>query len=273
MTSSKNGTAVPFLEGTLVPSSSHLSDSIHRLPLSAEGSGMDTPSPTSGSQARRYGLGSVAALAMLLAGCGEIAENLVEEGVEQAIEADSGEDVELDFNGDGGISIETEEGSMSIDEDGNFVIEGADGETVTGEANEDGFTVTDEDGSSVIDIDEDNGQVTAETDEGSFTAGPGMPDDWPGSVPQPSGLDDVNGSSIDADGQILITVGGTTSGDATDYFDDYTGTLEDAGFSRSSYFEQDGFRQGLYDGSDFVVSVVSDPDASSILVTVSSDSN
>lgn len=234
---------------------------------------MDTPPPTCGSQARRYGLGSVAALAMLLAGCGEIAENLVEEGVEQAIEADSGEDVELDFDGEDGIRVETDEGTMTIDGDGNMVIEGADGETITAETNEDGFTVTDEDGSSVIDIDEDNGQVTAETDEGSFTAGPGMPDDWPGSVPQPSGLDDVNGSSIDADGQILITIGGTTSGDATEYFDDYTGTLEAAGFTRSSYFEQDGFRQGLYDGSDFVVSVVSDADASSILVTVSTEAS
>ncbi len=217
--------------------------------------------------AGRY-FGCLATVALVSVGCGEIAENLLEEGVEQAIESDTGENVEFDFDGEDGLSIETDEGSLTIDEDGSFVIEGADGEVVTGEATEDGFTVTDEDGNAVLDVDEDNGQVTAETEDGSFTSGPGMPDAWPGSIPQPDGLDDLNGSTISADGDILITASGTAPEGAGDYFDSYESSLEDAGYDRTSYFEGEGFRQGTYEGADYTVSVFGEDESSNIAVTL-----
>lgn len=218
-------------------------------------------------RARRY-FGCLAAVALVSAGCGEIAENLLEEGVEQAIENDSGEDFELDFDGENGVSIETDEGSMTIDGDGNFVVEGADGEVITGEATDEGFTVTDEDGNAVLDVDEDNGTVTAETEDGSFTSGPGMPEGWPGSIPQPEGLDDLNGSTITTDGQTLITASGTAPDGAGDYFEAYESSLENAGFERSNYFESEGFRQGTYSDSKNTVSVASDEDSSTINVTL-----
>jgi hypothetical protein len=212
--------------------------------------------------------GCVATIAFVLAGCGNAAENLLEEGVERAIEKDSGEDIEFDFNGDDGLTIETDEGTMTIDEDGSFVIEGEDGEMLTGEATNEGFTVTDEDETVVLDVDEDDGQVTAETEDGSFSAGPGMPDGWPSSVPQPMGLDDLNGSTISADGQTLITVSGTAPQGAAEYFDNYETALEDEGFSSTTYFESDGFRQGTYEGDEYTVSLLGDDDSSNIAVTL-----
>lgn len=213
---------------------------------------------------------SVGAVALITVGCGDLAENLVEEGVEQAIEADSGEDVELDFNGEDGFRIETEEGTMTVDEDGNFVIEGADGEVITGETSDDGVTVTDEDGSEVMTIDEDSGQFTVDSEDGSFTAGPGIPEAWPNNVPRPEDLDDVNGSTITGEGELLVSLAGTPSGDASDYFASYESALSDAGFERSSFFESGGVRQGAFESDEFMVNVVTDNDNSTVAVTVTS---
>jgi len=219
---------------------------------------------------RRYGLGSAVVVAMLLTGCGEVAENLLEEGVEKAIENDSGEDVELDFNGEDGIRIETDEGTMTIDGEGNMVIVGEDGETITAQATEDGVTVTDGDGEEVLNIDDDNGQVTTESGEDSFTAGPGMPEQWPNAVPKPAGLEDVSGTTIVSNGNISISITGTSPGDAEGYFDEFASTLEDAGFTRSTFFEGEGIRQGTYEGTDYTVSVFADGSTSTMGVTITS---
>lgn len=216
---------------------------------------------------------SMAAISAVATGCGDLAENLVEEGVEQAIEAESGEEFELDFNGEDGMRIETDEGTMTIDEDGNFVIEGPDGEVITGETSEDGVTVTNEDGDEVLTIDEEDGVITSETEDGSFTAGPGVPDDWPASVPTPEGLSDANGSSVTGGGEVLISVSGSPDGSAVDYFDSYESRLEGAGYARSSYFESDGIRQGTYEGSDFTVTLVGDDGSSNIAVTIISSNS
>ncbi len=220
--------------------------------------------------AGRHLVAGLAAVALLSVGCGEIAENLVEEGVEKAIESDTGENVELDFDGEDGLTIETDEGSMTIDEDGSFVIEGADGEVVTGETTDDGYTVSDEDGNAVFDVDEENGVVTAETEDGSFTSGPGIPDAWPGSVPEPAGLEDINGSTITTDGQILMTATGTASQGATEYFESYAASLEDDGYERSSYFESDGVRQGSYENGEYTINLVGDDGSSTIAITLMS---
>ncbi|MDE0804239.1 MAG: hypothetical protein OSA99_13075 [Acidimicrobiales bacterium] len=63
-------------------------------------------------------------VAMLaLASCGEAAEKLAEEAIEQS--AGGGE---ADINDDGSFSFENDEGSFSVDDEGNVKIEGEDGE-------------------------------------------------------------------------------------------------------------------------------------------------
>lgn len=109
---------------------------------------------------------------MSLTGCGAIAEKAVERAVEEAVEAgiesDTGEKVEIDFNGgDGSISVTGEDGEevvMSIDEDAGTMTIEADGEEVVavsvdegGEGGgEGGGTLTieggDEDGSGSIEV-------------------------------------------------------------------------------------------------------------------------
>ena len=99
---------------------------------------------------RRPLIACVAAGAVLsLTACGNAAET----GVEKLIESQGGGDVDLDLNGDGGLSVQTEEGGMSIDEDGNFVITDANGSVVTGNADSESgeFNMESEDGSFRVD--------------------------------------------------------------------------------------------------------------------------
>ena len=109
-----------------------------------------------------------AGFALVLTACG----NATESGIEELIESQGGGDVDLDLDGDGGFSVQTEEGGMTIDEDGNFVITDADGSVVTG------------------DVDTESGEVNIESEDGSFRSGATteLPDEWPGEIPEPSGL-------------------------------------------------------------------------------------
>ena len=52
--------------------------------------------------------------ALLLTGCGAAAEKVSEKAAEQAIESQTGGDVDIDTSGDGSVDIETEDGSMSF---------------------------------------------------------------------------------------------------------------------------------------------------------------
>lgn len=182
-------------------------------------------------------LALISGIALLATACGNAAES----GLEQLIEQQSGGDVDLDLGGDGGFSIQTEEGGLSVDEDGNFTITGEDGEVITGSAGQDGsFTIEGEDGS--ITGSEDNGDFSIESDEGSFTISGGneMPSEWPGDVPQPDGLEITTSSVIGSDNDLIITLVGTTSQNAADYVDSYGAALSTSGFEQTSSFESDG---------------------------------
>ena len=61
---------------------------------------------------------AAAGLVVGLTACG----NATESGIEQLIESQGGGDVDLDLDGDGGFSVQTEEGGMTIDEDGNLSL-------------------------------------------------------------------------------------------------------------------------------------------------------
>ena len=145
-------------------------------------------------------------LAIGLTGCGAIAE----EAIEQAIEADSGESVEIDFDGDDGtLSIEGENGEFSIDvdEDGDSSV----------------LSSTDEDGNTF-----------------EMITGEGLPDAWPGELPVPPGT--INASTVMAENnnQILTLV--MSVDDAESAHDSYVDQLTSNGFTvgSTSSFESDG---------------------------------
>ena len=56
---------------------------------------------------------SIAVSLLAAAGCGKAAEKVAEKATEEAIENQTGGQVDLDVDGEGGVSIETEDGSIS----------------------------------------------------------------------------------------------------------------------------------------------------------------
>ena len=162
----------------------------------------------------------VTAGVLALTACGDSAEN----GIEQLIESQGGGDVDLDLDADGGISIQTEEGGMTMDEDGNFVITDENGYVVSGN----------------VDVDGDG--VTVESEYGSFSSGSGseLPDTWPDAVPEPDGLAILSSSTMsdgDTDGFIVIGEVGD------DFLDGYVSALEAAGFELESEFDADSMSE------------------------------
>lgn len=189
----------------------------------------------------------VAGFAFALTACG----NATESGIENIIESQADADVDLDLDGDGGFSVQTEEGGMTIDEDGNFVITDADGSVVTGNA------------------DAETGEFNVESEDGSFSAGATteLPEEWPGEIPQPSGLAITSATVIGSDGETAITVAGTVDGDG--FVESYAGALESAGFDEESTFTSDGTINNVYANDMWRVGVVYFGDASENQVTVS----
>jgi hypothetical protein len=146
-------------------------------------------------------------LALSISGCSQLAE----EAVEQAIENESGGDVEIDFDGD----------------DGSLSITGENGEEVNVEIDEDGgsssFSGTDEEGNTF-----------------EMTTGQGVPDDWPDDIPVPPG-DAVSSTVMINNGERIITII-TEVDDVAGANEDYVDQLSDAGFEigSTSSFENDG---------------------------------
>jgi hypothetical protein len=222
---------------------------------------------------------SVAAAACLaFSACGAIAEKVTEEGAERLIEAESGEDVELDFDsGDGSFSLETEEGSFSFDEDGNFVVTDQDGSVFTGSASDDGLIVLDEDGEPVVNVsgDGENGEISIEGENGEsvYRVVTDIPAEWPSDIPRPEGLTIEGGTYISADGETVITVIGTPSGSAIDYTESYLVAVAAAGLTETGSFDstQDGSTttQHTYENAEWTLSINSYQDGDSNIVNIS----
>ncbi len=124
----------------------------------------------------------------LLGACSaeSLAERAVGFGLEQAVEGD--ENIDLDFSGDGGFSIETEEGSFSLDlseEGGGIVFDTDDGSGVIN-VSEDGIVFDTDDGSGAINLSED-GEVVFQSDDGTSAVfgGTDVPANWPAVVGVP----------------------------------------------------------------------------------------
>lgn len=138
---------------------------------------------------RRVALLAIPA-AFVFGACGKIAEEAVERGTEELIERESGGEVDIDLDSDGGsISIDSEDGSLEIN--------------------------TDEDGT-----------VTAESEDGSYTIGDGaeLPDGFP-DLPLPDGL--TLQTSFGSGGDFQIS--GYVPGDAQEVYEDLVDAYRDAG--------------------------------------------
>jgi hypothetical protein len=200
-----------------------------------------------GSTCARRTVLAVALLGGLaLTACG----NSTESGVEELIESQAGGDVELDLDEDGGLSVQTDEGGMSIDEDGNFVITDADGSVVTGNADTEG------------------GGFSAESEDGSFrvdTSGE-VPEEWPDDVPQPEGIEGASSTVTESPTELAITVTGQSGGS---FVDDYSSTLESAGYEQTSNFESDANITRVFENETWTVSINTFPDGDTSQVAVS----
>jgi hypothetical protein len=139
---------------------------------------------------------------------------------------------------------------MSIDEDGNFVITDADGSVVTGNA------------------DSESGEFTAESEDGSFRidASGEIPEEWPSDVPSPEGIEGASATVTQSATELAITVTGQAD---ESFVDDYSSTLEDAGYEQTSNFESDANVTRVYENDAWTVSINSFPDGDTSQVAVS----
>lgn len=144
----------------------------------------------------------VALLVLGLAACDRAAEELAERAAEQV----TGGDVEL---GEDGVSIETDEGSMSVNEDG---------------------------------------ELTMETDDGTFESRTGqVPDDFPSVVPLLDGGELMAGTRIEDDenGVVWSVSWQFTSGDPLTALDEHVQVMEDAGFTQEEEFSSSTGEGGM----------------------------
>jgi hypothetical protein len=193
-----------------------------------------TPSLTTHRPSRVLALGAGVALAV--ASCGG---NATESGIEKLIEQQAGGDIDLDFdNGSGGFSIDTEEGSMRMDADGNFVVTGPDGEVITGNADSEtgGFAMESGDGSFRI---SDDGKI---------------PEEWPSEIPQPSGYTVASSTIVGGgDGLAGITLVGSSAQGVVEFAETYGSTLASAGFEQTASYEADDFASTVYEGAGWTI--------------------
>ena len=223
-------------------------------------------------------ISAAVAACLAFSACGAIAEKVAEEGAERLIEAEGGENVELDFDSDdGSFSIETEEGGFSLDEDGNFVVTDQDGSVFTGSAGDDGLVVLDEDGDPVLNVsgDADGGEILVEGNDGEsvYRVVTDIPEEWPSDVPLPEGLDIEGGSYVAAEGETLITVIGSPSGSAVEYTDNWLSSVASSGFTETGRFDQsaDGSTtaQRSYENNFWTININGYDDGDSSIVNIS----
>ena len=249
----------------------------------APSTGQDTPmlatrSPRSSTRtlALRSAL-AVGVLTFTATGCGAIVEKATEKAVEQVVENETGENVDINFDDDG-IQINSDSGNVSINADENGVqIEGSDGQggDFSLESDADGnFTATDGDGNVAtgqVDSDGDGSfTINGENGDSVFTSGAGIPDQWPSDIPEPTGLDDTQGTyAADAGSETFIVVG-TTNRSVGDTYDTYVSDLTGAGFTEQSKFtDGDNLISATFTKDDRTVNVSAQSDGTSTQLVVS----
>ncbi len=210
-------------------------------------------------------ISAAVAACLAFSACGAIAEKVTEEGAERILEAETGEDVELDFDsGDGSFSLQTEDGSFAIDEDGSFVVTDENGSVFSGSASEDGLVVMDEDGNPVVNVsgDGETGEISIQGENGAdvYRVVTEVPAEWPNDVPRPEALTVDAGSYASADGETGMTlIGAPNNGDAVSYTENYSTALMAAGLTETGRFDTsaDGATtaQRTYENDGWTISV------------------
>lgn len=210
---------------------------------------------------------AVAIVAIGLAGAGcadKIGESIAERAIENAC-AEEGQQCNVDIDGDS-VQLQTEDGSMSVDENGNAVIVGADGETINVDADDAGnMTITDGSGSVVVQQDGDDGTFTGDDGDTTFTTSGEVPAEFPSGIALPDGAI-VSGSTVVGDlstpgGMVMLYV--TVPGELTDVAAAATRGVAAGGYTEQSRTETPDGSFYVYSGNGHAVSLTVSPDAAS----------
>lgn len=195
-------------------------------------------------QVRRGWIGAAAAVVAVVTVAGCSGEDIAERITEQAIERESGGDVDVDLDG-GNIRVQTEDGSfeMSTDDDGNISIRSEDGEGQ--------MSIDSEDGRTVIESDEGTAVIEQSAD---------IPDDFPSSVPLPSGFEPQMVQSMASDDESGWVLTGPMSQTAAELAESYLPALESAGFERQSVTEAPDMLIFGFDNGEYAVTGVAGDD-------------
>lgn len=206
---------------------------------------------------------AVVALGLAGAGCADkIGESIAERAIENACR-EEGQSCNVDIDGDS-VVLQTEDGTMSVDEHGNAVIVGADGKTVNVNADDDGnMTVTDESGSVVVQQDGDTLTMTNEDGDAVFSSNGDVPAEFPANIAIPAGAT-VSGSSVVGD---LASPGGfvmlylSVPGELAAVTGEAATGLEAAGYTATSKTDTPDGSMYTYSGNGQVVTLTTNPDA------------
>lgn len=235
---------------------------------------MDTIKTTKRQWRRSIGAVAVVAAVVAVAGCSseDLAERIVENQIENQIERDGGGDVDIDL-GSGEFRIETEDGvvEMVTDDDGNMRIQTEDG-VIEMQTDEDGNVRIEGDGvDGEFSIDAEDGVTVFEGEDGTatFSQSADIPDNFPGSVPLPTGLVPEFAQTMTMDEGDTWTVYGTIDAAPGDIGPGYLEALTGAGFERQSVTETtDAYIFTFDDGAYTVTGMVGDNGDGSSYVNV-----
>ena len=217
---------------------------------------------------RRQSINRVGAIVAVLAGgltvagCADkIGEGIAERVIEDAC-ADEGTKCDIDIDGES-VQFQTEDGSMTVDGDGNAVIVGPDGSVVEIAADGDGdLTMTDGDGSVVIDQDGDSMTISGDDGDATYSAGGDVPAEFPGSITLPAGAT-VAASTVIGDpgtpgGGVMLSL--VVAGDLGDVAAAATAGVEAGGYSEISTTETGDGHFYLFEGDGQSVTLSVSPD-------------
>jgi hypothetical protein len=212
-------------------------------------------------------ISAAVAACLAFSACGAIAEKVTEEGAERILEAETGEDFDINF--DDGLSVQTEGGGgFTVNEDGTFTVTDENGSVFSGSASDDGLTVLDQDGNPVLNVSGDGseGEISIEG-ENVYRLVTGIPAEWPSDVALPDGLTIEAGTYAVANGETIVTlIGAPNNGDAVSYTDTYGNALLAAGLTETDRMDSSAGdstnAQRTYENNEWVVSVIGSVDDS-----------
>lgn len=228
---------------------------LHTSSELASSNGMEQHMNTRHNQRTRRAITAIAALGLVTFGAACSGEDLAESMIERQVESETGENFDIDLNGGNCVSMQTDEGSITCDENGNMVIESPDGSAVvnmddagniqmTGDNGEEVNIATDADGNTVINspegsvvanIDADGTyEVTSEDGSYSATTGSELPAEFPSDIAIPAGFT-ITTSTVMGDASMkIVALTLTTTSSVQEAVAALSASLEAAGYTQNS---------------------------------------